>query len=92
MTKTIRIGDVTEAIRGISFQASQASSLPSNDAVACLTTGSVYEDVRWSTARYIPRTAVRDPRQILKEGDILVSTANSKALVGRSTLISHGSI
>lgn len=36
---------------------------------------------------YIPRALVRNPDQILKNGDVLISTANSKELVGKCCLV-----
>ncbi len=41
----------------------------------------------WGTARYVPSSLVKD-EQLLRPGDILVSTSNSAETVGRSCLIS----
>ena len=41
----------------------------------------------WATRRYIPSGYAKNSNQFLQSGDILVSTANSKALVGKSCLV-----
>jgi Restriction endonuclease S subunits len=43
--------------------------------------------MRWATARFIPRDFLGSTSQILRPGDILVSTANSKPNVGTSARV-----
>ena len=82
----MRIGDVATPIRGLSFAASDAMSEPGSGLIGCLTTSGVHNPIRWTTARFLPRRIV-EPRQVLQIGDILVSTANSKPMVGKSVLV-----
>ncbi|MCC6607879.1 MAG: restriction endonuclease subunit S [Anaerolineae bacterium] len=85
--KTVRLGDVAQAIRGVTFSSGEAEARPFDDSIACLTTSGVQGEVNWSSRRYIPLDRVRQEKQRLKIGDILVSTANSKELVGKSSFV-----
>ncbi len=82
----VRLGEVCEAIRGVTFPSGAARPDPSPDRIACLTTSAVQEEVAWATACHIPVSFMRSPRQVVREGDLLVSTANSKALVGKTAM------
>lgn len=83
----VSLGTLCTAIRGVTFPASESSPEPFDDAIACLTTAAVKDDVEWGTARFIPRSRMRGATQLLQAGDVLVSTANSKELVGRACLV-----
>ena len=85
--KWVKLGDVSESIRGVTFKSQDSSKEPQGGYVACITTSAVQTKPDWSTARYIPVNAVRKNQQMLQYGDILVSTANSKALVGKSCMV-----
>ena len=82
-----RLGDVAEAIRGVTFPAAELVHEASPGLIACLTTSAVHEPVRWSTARFIPTHFLGSRSQILRQGDILLSTANSKPNVGTSARV-----
>lgn len=82
-----RLGHVVSALRGVTFQSGEASSIEFADSIACVTTSGVQNQVDWQSRRFIPRKQVKADEQILRAGDILVSTANSKALVGKSCLV-----
>jgi type I restriction enzyme, S subunit len=82
----VALGEVCSAIRGVTFASSDASHEPTEHSVACLTTSAVQAKPAWSTRCFIPADRVSDD-QIIRAGDILVSTANSKALVGKSCLV-----
>lgn len=51
--------------------------------VACMRTKNIQESLDCSDVWGVPETFVRRPEQILQEGDILVSSANSWNLVGK---------
>jgi len=78
---------ICNSIRGVTFNSSEASLTVSNDNIACLTTSAVQDQIAWETHRYIPANRVVNPQQFLQKGDLLVSTANSKSLVGKSCLV-----
>ena len=61
--------------------------MPEAEYVACVTTSAVQDVIDWNSRRYIPVKAVKNKNRMLRSGDILVSTANSKALVGKSCLV-----
>jgi type I restriction enzyme S subunit len=84
----MKLGALCDAVRGVTFASGQAFSAPQPGLIACLTTSAIQSRVRWENRRFIPRSLVSD-EQIIRTGDILMSTANSKALVGKSCLIEH---
>ena len=83
-----KLAEVCSAIRGVTFPSGAASALEFEDSVACLTTSGVQEQAAWDSRRFIHEQFISSEEQILRTGDILVSTANSKELVGKSCLIS----
>jgi type I restriction enzyme S subunit len=83
----VRLGEVADAIRGVSFSGGDASDAFGPDRIACLTTRAVQESIAWSSARYIPAAYVRGDEQLVRPGDIIVSTANSAPLVGKSAIV-----
>lgn len=87
--KWVSLGEVCDAIRGVTFKASEATDRLIEGFVGCVTTSAVQTVPDWDSRRYIPATRVRNSNQFLRSGDILVSTANSKALVGKSCLVTE---
>ena len=85
--KWVKLGDVSEAIRGVTFKSDVSINEAREGYVPCVTTSAVQRQPDWATARYIPTNSVKHNRQMLQLGDVLVSTANSKALVGKSCLV-----
>ncbi|MFA6314237.1 MAG: restriction endonuclease subunit S [Sterolibacterium sp.] len=85
--RTVQLGEVCEFVRGVTFPSGEGKSEPTADSIACLTTSGVQREVAWRSRRFIPRERIRNSRQILRSGDILISTANSKELVGKSCLV-----
>jgi type I restriction enzyme, S subunit len=82
-----RLVEVCDAIRGITFQSGEAKSVPFEKSIACLTTSGVQTEVDWGSCCYVPSDRISNQDQYLRYGDLLVSTANSKALVGKSCLV-----
>ena len=84
----VPLGTICDAVRGVTFSSGEASYNEFDSSVACLTTSAVQTTVDWKTRRFIPRSRLsRSDSQLLEQGDILVSTANSKELVGKSCFI-----
>jgi len=75
--------DLATPIRGISFPTQAKSLVPAEGLVACLRTTNVQRSVEWGDLWYVPQTYVRREEQWLREGDTLVSIANSRELVGK---------
>jgi len=81
------LASAARTLRGVSFSAADATLDPRPGSIPCLTTAAVKSEPKWDTARYIPSSLVKD-EQLLRPGDILVSTSNSAETVGRSCLLS----
>ncbi len=87
----VRIGDVALAVRGVAFSSGDVSRSAGPGLIACLTTSAVQTELDWGTARYIP-DEIAGSDQILRGGDLLVSTANSRSLVGRAALVEEATV
>lgn len=85
----VALGDVADFVRGITFKPDDVIPVGTKDAVACLRTKNVQEDVDIADVWGIPARFVRRPEQYLQNGDILVSTANSWNLVGKCSWVSN---
>jgi len=85
----IQLGKICQPIRGVTFQSGEAKALPFEDSIACITTSGVQDKIDWESRCYIPKSRLSSEQQVLRLGDIVVSTANSKALVGKSCVVSH---
>ena len=72
-----RLGEVARFIRGITFKPSEVVSPHDTDAVVCMRTKNVQADLDEGDLIAVPPGLVRREEQYLREGDILVSTANS---------------
>ncbi len=89
MANDIRLGDVAEFIRGITFKPEDKVSLDSDDAVICMRTKNVQAELDETDLIAIPSAFVKRKEQYLKNGDILVSTANSWDLVGKCSWVGN---
>lgn len=79
----ISLGDVAEFVRGITFKPDDVINLSEPGAIACMRTKNVQSDLELADLWAIPSSFVKRSEQFLREGDILVSTANSWNLVGK---------
>ena len=80
------LGRVSTIVRGITFAAADKSKVPLPGHIACLRSGNVQAGVTWSNLLYVPRSVVRSGDQLVREDDILISIANSYALVGKCAI------
>ena len=82
----VPLGEVAELIRGITFRKSDQLEQATEDSLPIATTKAAQESGIIEDALYhIPRSLLKDERKLLRPGDILISTANSLRLVGRTT-------
>ena len=82
----VALGDVAELIRGITFRKADQLERETNDSLRVATTKAAQESGIVNDALYhIPRSLLKDERKLLRPGDILISTANSLRLLGRTT-------
>jgi type I restriction enzyme S subunit len=81
------LGEVAQIIRGITFPGSAKSETYSPGYVACLRTASVQAEIDWKDLIYISPTYVGKEDQWVMTNDIMISMANSYALVGKVAII-----
>jgi type I restriction enzyme S subunit len=74
---------VADFVRGVSFKPDDVQPLGTKNTIACFRTKNVQEQIDLEDVWAIPKTCVSRDEQILEEGDLLVSTANSWNLVGK---------
>ncbi len=82
-----KLGEVAEIIRGVTFPGSAKSETRSNGDVACLRTASVQAEIDWDDLIYISPTHVSREDQWVIPNDIMISMANSYALVGKVAIV-----
>ncbi len=82
----VELGEVVEFIRGITFRKSDQLESGSDVSLPVVTTRAAQENGIVEGALYhIPRHLLKDENKLLRPGDILISTANSLHLLGRTT-------
>jgi type I restriction enzyme, S subunit len=83
------LGDVAEVIRGVTYRKGDTTDAPQEGFVPLLRSGNIGSDLLLTEKLvYVPRELVRD-EQMLRAGDIVVSTSNSRELVGKSASLTH---
>jgi type I restriction enzyme S subunit len=85
----VRLGAVTEIVRGITFPSSEKSRIPEIGRVACLRTTNVQDQIEWDDLLYIGDQYVKREDQYVLKNDIVMSMANSRELVGKVAIISE---
>jgi len=85
-----KLNQVCDIIRGVTFGKKEQLEYETEDSIRIITTKSAQErGVIEKDLYYIPKQLVKDKNKILNNGDILISTANSLHLVGRTTYINE---
>ena len=84
--KWVHVTAVQTLIRGITFPASAKNKEPKAGLIQCLTTGSVQQTYRSASDVYVKSEFVKNNKQYLKQGDVVLSSANSRELVGKNIL------
>ena len=77
------LGDVADFVRGITFKPDDVVPMGTPGSVTCMRTKNVQAALDLSDVWGIPESFVKTPAKYLRQGDILVSTANSWNLVGK---------
>lgn len=78
-----RLGGFVSIIRGITFPASKKMLEPAKGLIACLRTANVQHHIDWNDLIYVDEGFVKRDDQYLAAGDIVMSMANSRELVGK---------
>ena len=82
-----RLSDIASVIRGITFPASEKSNTPENGRIACLRTSNIQEEITWEDLLYIRERFMKREDQTILKGDIIMSMANSRELVGKVAIV-----
>ncbi len=82
-----QLGDIAEFIRGINFKPDDVVPLGTKGSVGCMRTKNVQDQLDCEDVWGVPKEFVRRDEQMLKEGDILISSANSWNLVGKCSWV-----
>jgi type I restriction enzyme S subunit len=82
-TRTRKLGDVVDFIRGITFKPEDLIGPNIHDAVVCMRTKNIQETLEIADVIAVPDSFVRREELFLRSGDILISSANSWNLVGK---------
>ena len=80
---TAQLGEISSIVRGIAFPKEDKRAEPLPGHVACLRTTNVQRTVEWDDLWFVPEKHVKREEQLVRSGDILISTANSYELVGK---------
>lgn len=83
----MRLGEVATYIGGITFKPTDLVEVGAPDSVVCMRTKNVQELLDTEDLIAVPRSFVKRSEQMLREGDILVSSANSWNLVGKCCFV-----
>lgn len=86
---TYKLSNISEVIRGITFKPSDKLEINDIDSIVCLRTKNIQENLELNDVIYIPRSFVHSKKQLIQAGDILISNANSKELVGKCCLVNE---
>lgn len=81
---TVNLSDVADFIRGVTFKPHDIIEFGAENFVVCMRTKNVQKDLDESDLISIPKNIIKNNEKFLKEGDLLISTANSFELVGKS--------
>lgn len=80
----VRLKDVCIFERGITFPASAKEYEQTTDNIACLRTANIQEDLDMDNLIYVDKNNMKNNKsKFVKEDDIIMSSANSRELVGK---------
>lgn len=82
-----RLGSIADLVRGISFPASDKATTPGADLIPCFRSGNIQSEIVWGDFIYVPRRVLKGSQQLVREGDVLISVANSYELVGKCSIV-----
>ena len=82
----VPLGEVAELIRGITFgKSEQLDSATEHSLLVATTKAAQAQGIVEEDLYHVPRSVLKDDSKLLRNGDILISTANSLNLLGRTT-------
>lgn len=78
-----KLSQAAHVVRGITFPAGEKRNDLAQGYVCCLRTTNVQQTLEWDDVYYVPTSYVKRDEQLVREGDVLMSMANSYELVGK---------
>lgn len=81
------LSDALQYIRGVTFDPDELVSGDEPGAIACMRTKNVQKELDESDLIYVPKSVVKRDEQMLRPGDLLISSANSWELVGKTVRV-----
>lgn len=78
-----KLSQAAHVVRGITFPAGEKRNDLAYGYVCCLRTTNVQQKLEWDDVYYVPKSYVKRDEQLVREGDVLMSMANSYELVGK---------
>jgi type I restriction enzyme M protein len=86
----VKLSEVVELIRGITFNKQDCLQEENENSLRVATTKAAQEiGIIEKDLYYIPKNLLKNTDKLLRDGDILMSTANSINLLGRATYVSN---
>lgn len=82
-SRKVQLRNVAKFVRGITYKPGQLVDNFESNSVVCMRTKNVQAKLDDNDLVSVPKHLVRRTEQYLQEGDLLVSTANSRNLVGK---------
>lgn len=84
----VEMSSISDFERGITFPVSAKEIKKTSKNIACLRTANVQETLETNDLLYVNTSFLKDnPKKIVREKDILMSIANSKELVGKTSFV-----
>ena len=85
-----RIGAISDFERGITFPASAKENEPTEENIPCLRTANVQENLEIDDLIYVNQSFMKgNEAKLVRENDIIMSSANSRELVGKASFVTH---
>lgn len=82
--RSVPLGEIAKIVRGVTFKPTDVIAAPDESDLRCMRTKNVQIELDESDIWAIPTSALKRDEQVLQEGDLLVSSANSWNLVGKA--------
>ena len=83
-----KLSDICVFERGITFPASAKQSTELSNSIACVRTANVQEKLELDDLWYIDKSYIKNnTNKLLQQNDIILSSANSKELVGKTAFV-----
>jgi type I restriction enzyme S subunit len=85
-----KLSDVCIFERGITFPSSAKQTFEFSSSIACVRTANVQEKLELCDLWYINKSFIKNNKnKLLRENDIIISSANSRELVGKTSFVEN---